>query len=143
MCLPTDFKPAGKHCAWRFRKKKKEKKGRGAEEKKEEPPPPKSEERFSSFTVSQGPVLNAVPTESSRKSIHPVNPSLAAILEPSLPYKPGGSGSPRTDRKPRQPHSLPSSCLGTQADNQLLQERKQLGRGAPLPLGLRLPSQHD
>lgn len=36
MCLPTDFKPAGKHCAWRFRKKKKEKKGRGAEEKKEE-----------------------------------------------------------------------------------------------------------
>lgn len=29
MCLPTDFKPAGKHSAWRFRKKKKEKKGGG------------------------------------------------------------------------------------------------------------------
>lgn len=72
------------------------------------------------------------------QSTHPWQPSLnrpspANQVDQAAP---GQTGSPAS-------RSLPSSCLGTQADNQLLQERKQLGRGAPLPLGLRLPSQHD
>lgn len=94
-----------KHCAWSFRRgeKKKEKEEEGTRKshchQREDEEPQRSLCLFHSLTRAS---LNTVPAEPSRKSLGPVNPSLAAIPEPSLPANQVDQAAPGQEA-PRRP----------------------------------------